>query len=187
MNSLEEDYQKISDLHNQLIDLKIRFWIQYDVFTLHWWILLAASILPWIVWWKLADRNKFNFLIPCGLLWMIISTILDDIGIAMGLWEYPQELFSFIPPLFPADMTILPVTFMLIYQYFPRGRSLFVMTSITAISFAFIIEPIFMLFNLYRPSSNWKHIYTMIVLIILSYFIKWSAHKLQQQVPKPAP
>jgi hypothetical protein len=182
LNTLDQDYEKISDLQSQLIPLKINFWIQNDLFKLHWWILLIVTILPWFIWWKYVDRSKFNMLITYGLLWMIISTLLDDIGISLGLWQYPLELFSFVPPLFPADITILPITYMLIFQYYPKKCSFFVAILSSAIIFAFIIEPIFIWFNFYRPSSSWKHYYTLIVIIFLSYIIKWITIKLQDPV-----
>ncbi|WP_407870695.1 CBO0543 family protein [Paenibacillus sp. P36] len=182
LNTLDQDYEKISDLQSQLIHLKINFWIQYDLFKLHWWILLIVTILPWLIWWKYVDRSKFNILITYGLLWMILSILLDDIGIALGLWQYPLELFSFVPPLFPADITILPITYMLIFQYFPKKSSFLIATLSSASLFSYIIEPIFISFNLYRPSNNWKHYYTLIVIIILSYTIKWITIKLQDHV-----
>ncbi|WP_397369780.1 CBO0543 family protein [Paenibacillus anseongensis] len=135
-----------------------------------------------MIWWKYVDRSKLNVLITYGLLWMIISLLLDDIGIALGLWQYPLELFSFVPPLFPADITILPITYMFIFQYFPKKSSFLIATLGSASLFSYIIEPVFISFNLYRPSNYWKHYYTLIVIFFLSYIIKWITIKLQNQV-----
>ncbi|GAB1804301.1 hypothetical protein ACTOTI_18435 [Priestia megaterium] len=47
----------------------------------------------------------------------IVSSILDVIGADILLWGYPIKLFFMVPPLFPADLTIIPVVFSLAYHY----------------------------------------------------------------------
>jgi len=46
----------------------------------------------------------------------IVSSILDVIGADILLWGYPVKLFFMVPPLFPADLTIIPVVFSLAYH-----------------------------------------------------------------------
>lgn len=52
----------------------------------------------------------------------IISSILDVIGIDILLRGYPIKLFFMIPPLFPADLTVIPVAFSLAYHYGKHGE-----------------------------------------------------------------
>ncbi|WP_373685899.1 CBO0543 family protein [Priestia megaterium] len=63
---------------------------------------------------KKKDRlHVFAFAMFIG----IVSSILDVIGADILLWGYPIKLFFMVPPLFPADLTIIPVVFSLASHY----------------------------------------------------------------------
>ncbi len=47
----------------------------------------------------------------------VTASVLDVFGVDYDWWGYPDKLVAMIPPLFPADITVFPVLYSLIYQY----------------------------------------------------------------------
>lgn len=117
--------KEIDKIREMLKEASLERWIHNDLFTWKWWMLVAASIIPWVIWWKVVDKNRISNLFMYGLCFSVIAVILDELGTSFMLWGYLDMIFPIISPLFPADTTIIPVCFMLVYQYFPKGKAFF--------------------------------------------------------------
>ncbi|MFZ3589274.1 hypothetical protein ACOI1C_08265 [Bacillus sp. DJP31] len=52
-------YHDIQDALRKLSDLTIEHWKHDDLFSPTWWVLLMATILPYILWWKIVDKSRF--------------------------------------------------------------------------------------------------------------------------------
>jgi len=128
--------------------------------------------LPWLAWWKLADRKVLVEVSCYGLLIIVISVLLDGLGVEMTLWGYPYKLFPLLERLFHADFTVLPITFMLIYQYFPKWKMFIGMCIIIAIIFAFVAEPFSVWLDIYEP-YQWKSVYSFPIYVAMPVFCKW--------------
>lgn len=50
---IKEIYSKYQDSHNSFVDT----WQDIILFTTRWWLGLALSILPWLLWWKLHNKR----------------------------------------------------------------------------------------------------------------------------------
>ncbi|MCI3919669.1 hypothetical protein MO973_05410 [Paenibacillus sp. TRM 82003] len=171
-----DQYQKISDLMERLGDLKLQYWLEHDLFKPHWWFLLAASIIPWIIWWYKGKRQPE--LITHLLLWMIVSSLLDELGVSLHLWEYPKSLIALMPPLLPADLSVIPISFTFIYQYFPRGKSYFIGVVVLSAIFSFVIEPVFEMLHLFNMNLIWGHFYSFAAFIPTAYLVRWLTEKI---------
>ncbi|WP_313897743.1 CBO0543 family protein [Bacillus litorisediminis] len=77
-----------------------------------------------------------------GLIVMVITSFADDLGSEMGAWVYPIKLVPFGLLAYPFDFTIIPITFMLIYQYCSKWRTYIIFLFFTAFIFSFIGEPL---------------------------------------------
>jgi len=51
---------------------------------------------------------------------MLMSSFLDVVGIALGLWSYPFNVFPLMPEFIPFDICALPVATMVLIQIFPK-------------------------------------------------------------------
>ncbi|GKU82743.1 CBO0543 family protein [Niallia sp. NCCP-28] len=156
----------------KLIKLSYSHWIHTDLFTLNWWILLCSTIIPYFIWWKLVDKKRFFELFSYGLMCASIAMVLDVMGTEMMLWDYPDKFLPWIPPLIPADFVVIPISAMLIYQYFNKWISFLFVNIIWAIVFAYIIEPIFLYLGMFKLGSNWHHTYSFIGFFFLGLFLK---------------
>ncbi|MCS0787829.1 hypothetical protein NX021_06560 [Cytobacillus firmus] len=158
-------YKDEQNLREKLRDVSFEHWLKEDLFSFNWWLLLAASILPFFIWWRLVDKGRFFEILVFGLLCAIFACFFDVVGLNFLLWGYPDKLFHFIPPLVPADFVVIPISGMLIYQYFNTWKSYAAAAVGLGIMFAYIFEPLFSFLNMF-VLINWKHTYSFIGFII---------------------
>ncbi|PGT88881.1 CBO0543 family protein [Bacillus sp. AFS040349] len=170
-------YEDILKINENLNNTSFSHWYHDDLFTVTWWFLLLSTIGPFIVWNKFRDRNRSLELILFGLISSLLASFLDEVGIFLGLWGYPDKLIPIIPPLVPADVAVIPVFSMLIYQYSPTLTSYIWKYIIFAGILAFMIEPAFVKFDMYAYHKWWTHTCSFIGLIlyglIIYYFIRF--------------
>ncbi|WP_419887757.1 CBO0543 family protein [Neobacillus niacini] len=180
MSGIIPTYTEIAALRNRLFDKNLKHWIHDDLFTPGWWFLLLSCILPWYIWWKLVDKNRIFEILSYGLIWAVLSIASDLVGVELGLWGYPDKLIPIIPPMVPADLTVIPVSYMLVYQYFPLWQSFVKASIVLSALFSYIIEPIFELFDL-LILDKWKHTYSFIGFIFGAILFKFVMEKIKKR------
>jgi len=162
-----EGFQQILDAHKLFVQLRYEHWIQYEAYTGMWWLLLSVWLSSWIAWLYLVNKRQIVELFCYGVTVMLITTFLDDIGSIQGLWTYSVKVIPFTLHLEPIDWGILPVIYMLIYQYFPQWKSFIMSQIIIAIVFSFVFEPFLVdILEIYLP-LHWKSIYSFPIYLIL--------------------
>lgn len=164
-------FEQVLDTQGKSIQLQNQHWIKYEVFTFQFWFLIAMLIIPWIIWFKLVDKKKFFEIFIYGLLVLTVATFLDEIGCQLNLWEYRYDIEPLFPRLIPMNFTMLPVIYMLIYQYFPKWKSFITVNIFTGVLLAYVGEPIFMALKIY-VLINWKHIYSFPIYILIAISLK---------------
>ncbi|HWO97424.1 MAG TPA: CBO0543 family protein [Bacillus sp. (in: firmicutes)] len=150
-----EMQQQINKLNEMMMD----YWINNFIFSAKWWFLLALTIVPWFLWWKIADKSRIIEILLYGLFIISISTILDVMGWNYSFWVYPDTLLGLCTPLVPIDYTLLPIFYMLAYQYFSSWKSFSIVLLILSFNFAFVWEPLAEMMSLYKP-LKWRHVYS---------------------------
>lgn len=164
-------FEQIIDTQNLSIQLQNQHWLKYEVFTFQFWLLIAMLILPWFIWWKVVDRKRFYEILVFGLLVITVVTFLDEVGCQLNFWEYRFDIEPLFPRLIPINFTMLPIAYMLVYQYFANWKSYILANIIMAAIFAFIGEPIFIFLDIYEL-LNWKIIYSFPIYILLGVVLK---------------
>ncbi|WP_318184054.1 CBO0543 family protein [Metabacillus idriensis] len=95
----------------------------------------------WIIWSKLVKRD---IILEILFVWYHnyhTTTLLNVVGLHYRFWDYPIAFLPIIPRAFPFDFSMIPVAYMLLYQYF-RTWKFFIIAQITmALTYAFIGEP----------------------------------------------
>lgn len=152
--------------------LRIENWLHHDVFSFQWWLLLFILIIPWFIWWIYVDRKRILDISLFGAIVLIISSFSDSILSELGLWSYTYELLPVWPRLITADFTILPVTYMFLYQYFRNWKHFILAMIVMSAVFAFAGEPLLIWLKIYNL-HNWKHIYSFPIYIALGIFVRY--------------
>ena len=163
-------YEEVTKARELVRNIEIGHWLHHDLFSWQWWLLLVSAIIPWLIWIKFRDNDRTYELLSFGFLWAISAAILDSIGAEMLLWSYSTKLIPLAPPLLPADFTIFPVFYMLIYQHAKNAYSHFLLSMIPAAIFSFIIEPLFIKADMFRL-HNWSHTKSFFGFLILSNLV----------------
>lgn len=164
VDRISEEYAKIHD------DIET-LWREKMVFTWHWWLDVALAVLPWLLWIIVRDRKRQHSLFYAGLYTMLAATLLDMAGVSQGGWNYNTFLLPYFPEYFPWDLTVMPVTAMLFYQYFPRINALIKGVVFGALA-AYVVEPIFIWLGVYE-ASGWEHHYSLPIYFVIYMFGYW--------------
>ncbi|RFU66766.1 hypothetical protein D0466_00865 [Peribacillus glennii] len=135
-------------IEDQLFFYDMNHWLEYEILTWQWWMLAVFLILPWIIWFLLVKRDNIIQALLFGMFIIIITKLLDVVGLQYGVWEYPIQLFPVIPRGLPFDISMVPVAYMLLYQYFNTWKTFFIAQVLMALLYAFIGEPF----------SEWAHV-----------------------------
>jgi hypothetical protein len=153
------------DLIEKAHDEKLAFWYENVLFTWQWWLGVLLTIVPWILWFFFRKKESTYRLLASGFIVIIMSSWLDFVGIALGLWHYNYDVLPFLPSYLPWDFTLIPVIIMSLIQIKPDSNP-YIKALIFAGGSAFIGEPLFKSIKTYNP-ENWKSIYSFPLLFCI--------------------
>lgn len=180
MFNKDEMLEEIIHLHKELTELRQKFWLHYNLFTLQWWLLLALLIIPWVIWWRLVDKKRLKEILLYGVSMSFLVFLLDHIGYELNLWVYPYKPFPILPESLAFDLGILPVLHMLLFQYYTRWRPYIIANILMATVFVFLCEPISVWIGLYK-TLDWKYMYSFPLYILKAILIKGIVEVVKQK------
>lgn len=176
---------EIINAKQQLRGLFVQHWLTKEVFTWVWWVGIACLVIPFIVWWIAVDKKRLLEICVYGLMVNVSSIFLDVLGSEFVLWEYPVHILPQIPLLFPVDLVILPVIYMLVYQKCSRWWPFLIASAIAAALLAFGFEPLAVLIGQYKLII-WKYYYSFPIYIMIAIFSKLVVQGLKAAQKKQA-
>ncbi|MFB5678214.1 CBO0543 family protein [Paenibacillus terreus] len=157
-------------------------WLAHSLGTWQWWLLLVSSIVPWILWWKYADKERGRELIIVGLITMVVTDTLDSLGTFFNLWGYPIKITPVIIQYLPADFAVFPVTFMFLCQFYRKWSTFLAATVVVAAIFSYVLEPLFVYMHTYYYNAPWNHTLSFIGFIITIAMIRLGAYQLLKRL-----
>lgn len=167
---------KMDEVQTNLQQMSVQHWLSYEVFTWQWWLKFACLVVSIIVIFKLIDRKHLFKILTYGLMVSLVSMLIDNIGVNFILWKYPIRLFP-IEFFIVHDTVMLPVIYMLFFQYFRKWKSFIIAHILLSIFGAFIVEPFYILIGIYKE-IRWQHIYSFVIYTILAIVLKLIVEKL---------
>jgi len=168
-------HEMIYELECQLTQIRVENWINQDLFSYQWWILVAALFIPWLLWWKWVDKARLSEIVIFGTIALIITSFLDAVLSELGLWEYNYYVIPYWPRLISADFAIVPITYMLAYQYFGRWKGFLLAMFIISVIFTWVGEPLLVWAGIYTL-HKWKYVYSLPIYIALGALVKYLTH-----------
>lgn len=173
-----ENFWQTRELQDKLTQLNLEGWLENELFTWNWWLLLVFALLPWIIWIKFVDRKSLMEILLFGTFICIPTVFLDVIGYNYKLWDYPITFIPNIPRAIPFDMSMIPVSYMLLYQYFSTWKTYMIFLVVLAGSFAFIGEPFSVWANL-TFYFKWHYVFSFLYYILLGITVKIIIEKIK--------
>ncbi|MRH42074.1 hypothetical protein GH741_05220 [Aquibacillus halophilus] len=161
------------------------FWREHNLYTWKWWLLVILSISSPIVWWMFTDNQRITEVTAYGLFYAVSAITLDSIGSNALAWVYPVRLTPYLnPQLYPYDVGIVIIPFMLIYQRWGgEFKDFFLISGLQSAFLAFLAERFMEFFNIYQEIT-WKNIYSFPIywlLAIICWFIITRFKKIERR------
>ncbi|WP_223701091.1 CBO0543 family protein [Sutcliffiella deserti] len=173
-----EYIEKVHMLKQESYRLDVEGWLQYELFTFPWWILLAFFICPWLLWFALAKSSMLMESLLFGALIIIPTTYLDAFGLELEFWIYPIQFLPLAPRAIPFDMSMVPVAFMLIHQYFSTWKTFSMALLVMSTLFAFVGEPFSVWLELVQY-HKWNYVYSFLYYIGIGLTVRWIIVKIK--------
>ncbi|MEH7548398.1 MULTISPECIES: CBO0543 family protein [Bacillaceae] len=173
-----ESFKKIEQTYEELRTMWLDYWFEEVFLTYQWWIEVVIVILSLFLFWKFIDQSRLREISLVGFITAGIAFILDQIGTSLGLWIYPYTLTPLERDEFaPADLSIVPLFYVMIYQKFSTWKNYIIAIMIYAFIASFIGESFFQMLGIYKV-INWNHIYSVPFYILIGIFVKMVLQRL---------
>lgn len=163
--------QQLYLMQQHLNEVRQQHWYNHELLSWQWWLLLAIAIVPWLLFWKVIDKRRVHEILLYGFFVSMLSILLDNIGSHLQLWDYSINLTPLVHQLGPINLAVLPVSFMIIYQIFPKVFSFLIAHTVLAAGGAFVVEPFFHFIHIYRP-FHWKGLYSFPIYILMALMLR---------------
>jgi hypothetical protein len=177
MLQFPESAVKIVQTQSVFTDMRLEQWLQDTVFTWQWWLLVALFIAPWILWCSVVEKKRIAAIVLLGMFALATASWMDDLGTDLVLWYYPYKLLPVYPQLVPINYAVLPVVYMLIYQYFRPWRSYIAAMVVMAALFSFVAEPVLDYLGMYKM-LRWQHYYSFPIYVFIAIVFRWLVERI---------
>ncbi|WP_254871029.1 CBO0543 family protein [Bacillus sp. Marseille-Q1617] len=143
----KEQGKRLNEIQNaeeKINTLWVDYWKDFSGFdTVPFWVIIGMLVLPLVLTLFKIDRTKvfqigfFGFNIHT---WFTYS---DAIAIRTGHVYYPYQVIPVLPVNFALDASLVPVTFLLVYQWcINNNKNVFLYGLFTCAFFAFFFKPV---------------------------------------------
>jgi hypothetical protein len=163
-----KQFEHLNNLYKDASKSSHHYWLSYsNMSTWQFWVLLALIILPIASLYFLLDRKRALLIGFFGLNVHVWFTYIDTFGVTNGLWNYPYKLVPFLPVNLALDTAIVPVTFMLVYQWTTKHKKNFYLYG-TALCmfFAFVFKHIMVLLGLFELYRGMNYFYLFLFYML---------------------
>lgn len=160
-------FDKAVKLREESTKAFIDYWRDHTLyFSLEYWIMVALLVVPLIFLVFKIDKSKMFLIAFYGYSIHMLAAYIDLFAINSGKWNYPFPLLPSLPS-FSIDSSIVPVTFMLVYQWtLNHKKNFYVYSTITAVFFSFIFKPILVGLGLFRMYGNMNYFHLLIIYVL---------------------
>jgi hypothetical protein len=170
--SYEEYWEHLYKTGDELNSLFHSYWHDYSSLT-EWqfWFVLFLLAAPLVLLYYTVDRTRifelFFFGYSVHILWTYVDVPLERYGYFVHQY--------FLVPIFPYSLnmtaSVLPVSFLLLYQYCTsRKKSFFVYALVMSAIFTFVFAPLEEYFGLLALRRGMNYFYVFLIDLGIVYF-----------------
>lgn len=139
--------EQLLETSKYLNDIILSKWLADQFLSPLWIGLVFAVFLSYTIFFYFADKKRIVDLLLFGSLVAVAFSVYSSVGQLFGLWATLFRLVPLQQNFFMSDLTILPLSAMLLYQYSHSWKSFVVATVIWAGLFAFGFNSILVSLN----------------------------------------
>lgn len=162
---------EIEELNIKESRMELDYWLQHDVFSLKWWIIVIVNVLFVALLLINLDRKRTLSTMLAFLTGFIIVGVVDQVGKFFDLWRYPHQLMPFTENLNAVDFFVVPSIFAYMYQKFSAWKSFLIADLVASLVVSYVGEPIFVSLGMY-DLVKWSYWESFIVLFPIAILVK---------------
>lgn len=164
-NDYVDNLNRLQELIEKLSAETRALYMESIFLTWRWWLCFGLTVIPWAVWLLFRKKESTFRLLLAGFSTVMISMLLDDIGVELNFWDYNVDIDAINPSFLLWDMSVLPVVTMFFLQIKPDFNPL-IKALIFSGTASFIVEPLFCRMKFYDPEI-WRYIYSFPIYILI--------------------
>jgi hypothetical protein len=172
--SQENMLTSLKDIQRIQTEAWTSYWQQYSDFgNWQFWVLAALLVFPLIVLFFAIDKRKALLLGFYGYSVHVFFTYVDAIGANMIKWFYPYKIFPILASSVSLDVSLVPVTYMLVYQFtLNRDKNYYLFLLLLSAFFAFIFKPLLVTIGLFEMDNGTNYFSLFIGYVVVGLIAK---------------
>ncbi|WEG12488.1 hypothetical protein PU629_20695 [Pullulanibacillus sp. KACC 23026] len=178
---LNQIYDKKSEL-NSLLSI---YWNHYsNLGTWQFWVIVATLILPLVLLYFTVDRRRIFEIFFFGYTIHVLWTYSDIVLEKYNLFIHTYLLAPFFPIALNMTTSVLPVGFLLVYQYCTnRQKNFYLYTLVLSAFFSFVLGTIEYLLGMSEFKNGMNEMYLFLIDVVVTYVSYWFTKFIKKLVP----
>lgn len=163
----------IYEKSQELAQLSNQDWLQHDLFSFGWFLMLAVVAACYIIWFILLDKKRAVSLLLIGSLaaiWYSSMNIL--IQTHLGLNEYVITLTPVKPEIFTGAVTLGPIITMLVEQYVKTWKGYALWGAVGVAFIYFVLLPVYSLAGIFKMHRGWNYFYGFLLAYAGAFVVR---------------
>ncbi|MFD1040059.1 hypothetical protein ACFQ3N_16930 [Virgibacillus byunsanensis] len=172
----QELYHRIFELKEQLGNVISEYWNLYSgPDTWYFWFNVATVIIPLIILLLIIDKKRIFEISFFGYTIHVIWANIDNILSMNNYFVYPHSLTHLLPVGVTITAVLLPIVFMLIYQYCTNNdRNYYIYALIGSAIFAYGFGYFSLSVDLLRVHKGMNLTYLFLIDVAVMYIAFWA-------------
>ncbi|WP_176087279.1 hypothetical protein [Virgibacillus dokdonensis] len=173
--SAETLYLQIYNLKEKLGKLESEYWqLTSNVETWYFWFNISFFFIPLFILYKFIDRERIFEISFYGYSVHMISSKVNGALEANNLLVHPHDLTSLFPSGMTVTAVILPVAYMLLYQYcINQNKNFYVYTLLLSILISYGLDYIFILIDYLKLNKGMNLTYLLLLNFVAACLSYW--------------
>ncbi|MEH7111489.1 CBO0543 family protein [Neobacillus niacini] len=172
----------MSDAHREALNKLIKeqregarnwlhYWQEYSAFdTWQFWFYVIAFVAPLVILFFTIDWKRALQIGFYGFNVHVWFFYFDEWGSTQTFWTYPYKMIPPVPNSFGLDSSLVPVLFMLVYQWtINNKKNYYLYTLLLSLFLSFIVKPLMALHHLIvlDRGANYFHLFLIYIVILV--------------------
>ncbi|NBJ70171.1 hypothetical protein [Roseburia sp. 1XD42-34] len=172
---VESIYFQIYEMKEKLGKMEMEYWqLTSNIDTWYFWFNLFSFIVPLIILYKVIDRDKIFEVSFYGYSIHMISSKVNSALEANNLLVHPHSLTYVFPSGMTVTAVILPVAYMLVYQYCTNyNRNFYIFSFLLTILIAYGIDYVFVQIDYIRLHKGMNLTYLLVLNFVVACLSYW--------------
>jgi hypothetical protein len=170
MNSNQQKrLDEILTQQEDVVNMWMEYWRDFSTWqTWQFWAIVFMLIVPLIVVYVAIDKNKVFQIGFYGFNIHTWFTYSDAIAMRTAHVTYPFQAIPVLPVNFALDASLVPVSFMLLYQWcINHNKNVFLYGVVLSAFFSFIFKPLLVFINLMQMNKGMNYFYLFLNYLLI--------------------